>query len=89
MQYIYKYPLAPADRQTVELPKGARMLSVGDQGGSVFLWALVNPELPTTNRKIRCIGTGHPIAKIDPDIRFLGTVMLLGGSLVFHFFEEE
>ncbi len=93
IQKVYKYPLAWDDRQEIMLPRGAQVLRIdvpaelyrtGTLPG-LFLWALVNPDAETAPRTIRIAGTGHPID--DSPLEYIDTVMLDGGSLVFHVFE--
>jgi len=87
MQTIYKYPLHILDRQEVPLPKGAQILSIQMQNGYPCLWALCNPDKPVSPRTLYMVGTGHPF-NMDPSvIRFIDTVQMAGGSLVFHLFE--
>jgi len=82
---IWKYDLAALDLQTIELPRGARVLSVDAQGGNTVLWALVNPDEDMTERTFRICGTGHPVCP-DPGT-FIGTVLMAEGGLVWHVFE--
>lgn len=93
---VYKYTIPITDHVTIDLPVGAQVLSVGVQKGvnvqgypeAMCLWALVRPKGPTEKRRFRIFGTGHPIKPGDLLFsRFLGTVMLEGGALVFHVFE--
>ena len=84
---IWKFTLEAADRQVAYMPRGARILSVGEQRGDINVWAIVDPEVPTEARTFLVLGTGHPAAGAS-GATFLGTVQLLGGSLVFHVFEE-
>lgn len=87
MQTIYKYPLGFLDTQEVPLPKGATVLSAQVQNGVICLWALCNTDAPIAPRTIYTVGTGHNF-NMDPSvIRFIGTVQLSGGALVFHLFE--
>lgn len=86
MKNIFKYPLEVADEQMIQLPRNARLLTVQAQRDKVCLWALVENEEATDNVRIRCLGTGHPASDIRSTDQFLGTVQLMGGSLVFHFF---
>jgi hypothetical protein len=84
MLVIYKYPLAIRDFQTVELPTGAKLLHVAQQG-RLQLWALVDPEVKATYaQEIFIFGTGHPMTK-NPGIH-LGTVITGEGALVWHVF---
>jgi hypothetical protein len=84
---IWKYPLELTDEQTVKMPLGAQILSVQVQRGHVCLWALCNELAPQTDRRIFIHGTGHIVSAKNP--KFLGTVQLEAGALVFHVFEES
>ena len=55
MQRIYKYQLKITDNQVVEMPMKAKILSVGEQYGSLVLWAIVDIEQPTELRHIAII----------------------------------
>lgn len=83
---IFKYPLKAQDSQEVELPYGAQILSVQAQRDDVYVWALVDPIAPTYLQTFYVIGTGNPIPDSFCLATHLGTVQLLGGSLVFHIF---
>jgi hypothetical protein len=86
---IYKYELAITDTQTIAMPEGAEILTVQAQRGTPCLWALVNPELPATERRIETFGTGHPVlSDTGVERRYVGTYQISGGSLVFHVFER-
>ena len=87
VRIIYKYPVEVDDEFTVELPEGARVLSVDTQHGEPVMWAMVDPTAPTSKRAFRVIGTGHPIDDAD-ELSFVGTFQLRGGSLIFHLFEK-
>lgn len=87
MTTIFKYPVEVTDVFTMDLPKGAVVLSVQCQGEAPQLWARVDPSAPLEPRTFRVFGTGHPVAD-DLSLEFVGTFQMLGGSLVFHLFEE-
>ncbi len=87
MLQIFKYPVAISDSLTIEMPEGAQVLSVQIQHEQAMLWALVNPHKPLTKRHFLYFGTGHLITEPVDDLRFVGTVQIRGGSLVFHLFE--
>ena len=87
---IYKYQLDITDKQIIELPYGAIPLSVVNQRETICLYARVNPE-PIYKEKIKfeiyIHGTGHLIEEQEMFTSdFLGTVVLMAGSLVFHIF---
>ena len=85
MKTIYKYEVLPYNTPTL-LPDGARILSVGEQDSRIYIWALVDANIPAeTPRHIHGYGTGHPVP--DSERVFISTVQMADG-LVFHFFEE-
>lgn len=68
------------------MPVGSEILSVQTQFDSPQLWALVNPsETRKETRVFKSYGTGHPIPE-NPG-KFIGTVQIHSGSLIFHVFE--
>lgn len=90
MNLIYKYVLDPrADKLEI---KGLRsVLSVMEQNNEIVLYAQVDDEensLATIGYRI--YGTGHKIEeKIILYYRFLGTVSLAGGRLMFHVYTSR
>lgn len=87
-KFVFKYPLTPRSH-VVELPKGAEILSVANQAETIVLYALVDPEQPVEPRAIEIILTGEEIVTPQYLGRFIGTVMLGGGSFVVHVFEPR
>lgn len=86
---ILKYQLTDKKvRQEVELPKGARILSVRWRWmGHVDMWAEVNPDSPAEIRTIDLIETGVAMPPIHhyERHRYIGTTDATGYSL--HAFE--
>lgn len=88
MNTIYKYPLQIEDRQVVEMPKNARILSIQVQNGVPCIWAKVNPKSEKEKRVIYIVGTGHDLENFISDFcNYCGTFQIRGGALVFHAFE--
>ena len=87
MRTIYKYALDAKGEQIIDMPGDALILSAQVQNGTICLWALVNPGAAPTQHKIAVFGTGHPFDLTD-SWRFIGTVQMHGGALVFHVFED-
>jgi hypothetical protein len=83
MKRIFKYELAIEHSQLIEMPAKARILSVGNQGDQVCLWAEVDPDSPTLERRVLIAGTGHA----TPPGEFIGTVLTNDGSLVWHVYD--
>ncbi len=90
MTTIYKYPLDLTEEQQVPMPSGAEVLTVQDQGGSLVLWAKVDPSARLIGRRIFCHGTGHTMQPKPSgfEMRYIATVQQRSG-LVWHFFEEN
>lgn len=86
MRQVFKYPVPfPCDDFTMALPRGAEVLTVGIQHGELQLWALVDTGEILENRSFRVAGTGHAI--YEPATRYISTIFIQRGDLVFHFFE--
>lgn len=82
---VYKYEVPGTDEFTLDLPVGAKFLSVQVQYSTPVLYALVLTTNARETRRFRLAGTGHPIE--DPrQLDFIGTFLVSGGSLVFHLF---
>ena len=80
---VWKFVLDP--NGCVMMPRGARILSVGEQGAEIVAWAMVDPKASTVRRRIVPIGTGHKAEHVAA-LSFVGTVQMRDG-LVFHFFD--
>ncbi len=83
---IWKYTLAIADDVELCMPEGARILTVAEQHGLPWLWAMVDPAAPKVARRLAIRGTGHPLGDVGD---YIGTFMLERGALVFHVFEAS
>ena len=89
MKTVYKYSLRVTDSQVITLPKGSKILSVGEQHGNIRLWALVDTTEPEAEQHTIIVhGTGHNANDVE-GATFIGTVFLADGSLVFHVFEKQ
>jgi len=86
---IYKYEILPVDEFVLDLPLGAKLLSVAEQNNKMVLYAMVIPELRLKPLKIRVIGTGNPMPDGMSEFEFLGTVKLHNGKLMFHIFYQR
>lgn len=88
MNTIWKYVLDTTDTQTIEMPSGAKVLTVQVQNGEPCIWALVNTDNKIEERTFRIYGTGHHMdyKYVDKET-YIGSYQLSGGLLVFHLFE--
>ena len=73
--------------QILDLPKEAKILTAQIQVDKLCLWALVDPEEKIESRVIQIFGTGHDVEP-NANLRYISTVQLVGGQLIYHIFEE-
>ena len=60
MRAIWKYPLHLGVNH-LSMPQHARIVSIDQQPGiGPCAWAIVDPEMPPTERTFEVVGTGHP-----------------------------
>ena len=86
MRSVWKFPLKVANSQAVQIPAGAKILSVQAQGDAVCLWALCDTEALPEPRYIAIHGTGHEV--YDGLLEHISTFQMHGSALVFHAFEH-
>lgn len=86
MKTIWKFNLVVTDRQRIEMPKGAQVLTVQLQDGWPRLWALVELDEAslTEMRTFEIHGTGNPID--DGERHYIATFQQ--PPFVWHVFER-
>jgi hypothetical protein len=77
----------PPREATTDSQHGAKLLLVQEQSGNPQQWALVDLCAKTSPRKFRVYGTKHEIPK-KPG-KWVGSLLLDGGALVYHLFEDS
>lgn len=90
LRTVWKYPLKLKDSQEISIVSGAELIHVdldpqlgATPDGSMQLWALVDLDKATTERRvIRIAGTGHPI---DEVVKHIGSVRT--PPFIWHVFE--
>jgi len=82
---VWKFVFESADH-TIEIPKGAMLLSVHEQLETICLWALVDPNVGKESRRFLTIGTGHTVPK-ELSVNFIGSLGMRNWQFVFHIFE--
>lgn len=84
---VYKYSI-PLGYFSLELPQGAKILTVHERHGKPQIWALVDPNEPfTKTRNFMVVGTGHPIEKDEEVLTYIGTFRLGSEDFIAHLFE--
>jgi len=83
---IWKFELDGDGEQIIRLPPDSKVLTVQVQREAVCLWALVDPvNAQRVTHHVWVHGTGHPVVDAA-DGRYIGSVQLSDGALVFHVF---
>ena len=82
MKAVWKYQLKP-NMQTIEMPKGARIVEAKVQHEEPHIWAIVDVAAPMVERLIFVIGTG---AEFE-DGEYIASFQIKGGTYVFHAFD--
>lgn len=80
---VWKYVITQIS--SIQMPKGAKVLTVREQANEICLWALVDPLIERETRHFYVFGTGHKIP--DENLSYLGSAVLDHGAFVFHVFE--
>ena len=90
---IFKYELHLGTDTVIEITEGSKVLKCAIQGERICLWILVYDEhefsVPRERRRFRIYGTGHPIVQDSEDMEYIDSVLVDGGSLVWHIFEMK
>ena len=81
MKKVFKYILILRSvRQQVLMPKGAKILHVGEQNRAITIWALVDTEAELLHREFIIMGTGQNI----PYDKYTHVGTVLEGVFVWH-----
>ena len=84
---IFKYVIPVTDESELQLPAGAQILSVMGRRNEIVLYAIVNTSVEVLKTvSVRIVGTGYPVRFDTNEYKFVGTVSLHGGALMFHVF---
>ena len=90
MYKIFKYPLDVTDVQTLKLPVGATILTAMNQFETICIWAKISTTSYDAkkfrDRTIYIFGTGNPVPNVE--MKYINSVALEGGRLIFHVFES-
>jgi hypothetical protein len=84
---IWKFILKPTIFQTINMPAGAKILTVQNQCNDITLWAEVEEKAPIEKRFIEIFGTGSRFG--SGSRTYIGTVLMLDDGLVWHVYERE
>jgi hypothetical protein len=82
---IWKFNLQPGVMNKIEMPRNARLLSVGCQYGELVIWAVVVPSNTPRLRNVLVVGTGQ--SSQETVGTFVGTIQD-HRDLVWHVFDR-
>ena len=68
---IFKYQMPVLEQFSMDLPAGAEIIRMQDQGGMFWLWAVVDTDAPTETRQFRAFKTGAAMPR-DLNLRYVG-----------------
>lgn len=74
LKKVYKYMVLLDEPCTIEMPRGAQILSVQTQHGHPQKWALVDTTAPIERRHFEVYGTSHGIRNPER-LSFVGTFL--------------
>ena len=87
MKRIFKYILDAAN-QVIEIPSET-ILSVEEQNEEIVVYAIVDTDIEPIKYEFGINGTGNSITFEIEHFKFLGTVKMHNGSLMFHVFYRK
>ena len=95
MKSIYKYDISEAPICRITGPI-TNILCAGEQYGDIKIWAEVDTMIPDREYEIIVVGTGWGVDVFSKDgtpifdtHKYIGTVPLEGGRLIFHLYAKE
>lgn len=88
MKRIFKYILDASDNQVIEIPSET-ILSVEEQNEKIVVYAIVDTDIEPIKYEFGINGTGNSITFEIEYFKFLGTVKMYNGSLMFHVFYRK
>jgi len=85
MKTIWKFEAPLTGVFSLEMPKGAEILSFQGQKDKLCIWAIVETDAQIERRRFCIGGTGYWLPENFG--RYIGTTQTHGGDLVWHLFE--
>ena len=83
---IWKYQIPVLEDFTIGLPEGAEIIRFANEGGKLWLWAIVQPDAPHVPRHLLAFKTGAEMPQIP--LRYLGCAAIyIQAELMLYYFE--
>ena len=86
---VHKFTVDPMDSNPVKvaMPRHAKLLTAREQRDMPCVWAQVNTDNTMVQRVFWLVGTGHPMDHLPITLKYVGSVQLMGGSIVLHVYD--
>lgn len=87
---IWKYQIPVLEVFDVELPAGAEIIRFENEGGKLWLWAVVAPDAPIKPITIYAFKTGAEIST-DKELKYIGcaAIFIQAELMLYYFVEQE
>ena len=86
---IWKYQIPVLEVFEVNLPTGAEIIRFDNEGGKLWLWAVVEPDAPIEPLTLRAFKTGAEMPA-DKDLEYLGcAAIFIQAELMLYYFIEQ
>ena len=83
---IWKYQIPVLEDFEIELPKNSKIIRFGNEGGMLWLWAVVRPDNPKETRRLLAFKTGAEIP--EGKMKYLGMApIFIQAELMLYYFE--
>jgi len=90
MKTIYKYRLPFMETATVEMPVGAKIIRADGLEGALWLWAIVDTEVPTETRTFHLFKTGGKMPQDILEFEYIGCgAIFVQMELMMYIFERK
>lgn len=85
---IYKYQMPVLERFIMQLPAGAQIIRMADQGGMFWLWAVVDTNVPDETRTFHAVKCGGKMPDIENLVYVGCCAVFVQMELMLYIFEE-
>lgn len=90
LKSVWKFKLDPSQSNIIEVPLGTKILSTSAQGDDIVVYGLVSlNEESKEVYSIEVSGTGQQIPSYINDYKFLDTVKMNNGEVIYHVFYKR
>lgn len=83
---VFKYPIDSSFVSTLKVPKGSKLLYVGNQKENLYAWVEITTSKETELIRLRCVTTGEDF--LLDSFEYVGTVLFHTGNFVLHVYKE-